>query len=46
MRYKLGEELKAPKFTMFMKYAQRMLERPTLKQTTVEVRIYLHKRLM
>ncbi|KAG2141834.1 thioredoxin-like protein [Suillus clintonianus] len=33
MGYKLGEELKAPKFAKFMKYIQRTLERPSLKQT-------------
>ncbi|KAG2133298.1 thioredoxin-like protein [Suillus clintonianus] len=33
MGYKLGEELKAPKFAKFMRYAQRALERPSLKQT-------------
>ncbi|KAG2365864.1 hypothetical protein BDR07DRAFT_1480923 [Suillus spraguei] len=33
MGYKLGDELKGPKFAKFMKYAQRMLDRPSLKQT-------------
>ncbi|KAG1870801.1 thioredoxin-like protein [Suillus subluteus] len=33
MGYKLGEELKGPKFVKFMKYVHRMLERPSLKQT-------------
>ncbi|KAG2152621.1 glutathione S-transferase C-terminal-like protein [Suillus bovinus] len=33
MGSKLGEELKAPKFAKFMKYADRVLERPSLKQT-------------
>ncbi|KAG1856346.1 thioredoxin-like protein [Suillus subalutaceus] len=33
MGYKLGEELKGPKFAKFMKYVHRMLERPSLKQT-------------
>ncbi|KAG2346440.1 thioredoxin-like protein [Suillus weaverae] len=33
MGYKLGEELKGPKFAKFMKYVQRMLDRPSLKQT-------------
>lgn len=33
MGYKLGEELKGPKFAKFMAYVQRMLERPSLKQT-------------
>ncbi|KAG2065437.1 glutathione S-transferase [Suillus decipiens] len=33
MGYKLGEELKGPKFAKFMKYAQRMLDRPSFKQT-------------
>ncbi|KAG2138506.1 hypothetical protein DEU56DRAFT_802045 [Suillus clintonianus] len=37
MGYKLGEELKAPKFAKFMKYVQRMLERPSLKQTFDEI---------
>ncbi|KAG0698741.1 glutathione S-transferase [Suillus ampliporus] len=32
MGYKLGEELKRPKFAKFMKYLERMLERPSLKQ--------------
>ncbi|KAG0699206.1 hypothetical protein DFH29DRAFT_1015561 [Suillus ampliporus] len=32
MGYKLGEELKGPKFAKFMKYVERMLERPSLKQ--------------
>ncbi|KAG2047392.1 thioredoxin-like protein [Suillus hirtellus] len=33
MGYKLGEELKGPKFAKFRKYAQGMLDRPSLKQT-------------
>ncbi|KAG2065439.1 thioredoxin-like protein [Suillus decipiens] len=33
MGYKLGEELKGPKFAKFMEYAQRMLGRPSLKHT-------------
>ncbi|KAG1731616.1 thioredoxin-like protein [Suillus paluster] len=33
MGYKLGEELKGPKFAKFMKYVERMLERPSFKQT-------------
>ncbi|KAG1779998.1 hypothetical protein EV702DRAFT_1084007 [Suillus placidus] len=33
MGYKLGEELKGPKFAKFMKYVQGMLDRPSLKQT-------------
>ncbi|KAG1758777.1 thioredoxin-like protein [Suillus occidentalis] len=33
MGYKLGEELKGPKFIKLMKYVQRMLERPSLKQS-------------
>ncbi|KAG2095915.1 thioredoxin-like protein [Suillus discolor] len=33
MGYKLGEELKGPKFARFRKYAQGMLDRPSLKQT-------------
>lgn len=33
MGHKLGEELKGRKFAKFMKYAQRMLDRPSLKQT-------------
>ncbi|KAG2358601.1 thioredoxin-like protein [Suillus spraguei] len=33
MGSKLGEELKRPKFTKFTKYANRILERPSLKQT-------------
>ncbi|KAG2151588.1 uncharacterized protein EDB93DRAFT_1138304 [Suillus bovinus] len=32
MGYKLGEELKGPKFAKFTKYVQRMLDRPSLKQ--------------
>ncbi|KAG2133307.1 hypothetical protein DEU56DRAFT_810921 [Suillus clintonianus] len=36
MGYKLGEELKAPKFAKFMKYLQRALERRSLKQTLDE----------
>ncbi|KAG0699205.1 hypothetical protein DFH29DRAFT_1081382 [Suillus ampliporus] len=32
MGYKLGEELKGPKFVKFMKYVKRVLERPSLKQ--------------
>ncbi|KAG2065616.1 thioredoxin-like protein [Suillus decipiens] len=32
MGYKLGEELKGPKFAKFKKYAQGMLDRPSLKQ--------------
>lgn len=41
MGYKLGEELKGPQFAKFMKYVQRMLERPSLKQTHDEVRIHV-----
>ncbi|KAG1717751.1 hypothetical protein EDB19DRAFT_1922133 [Suillus lakei] len=33
MGYKLGEELKGHKYAKFMKYVQRILERPSLKQT-------------
>ncbi|KAG1731592.1 glutathione S-transferase [Suillus paluster] len=33
MGYKLGDELKGHKFAKFMKYVERMLERPSLKQT-------------
>lgn len=33
MGSKLGEELKGPKFTKFTKYVDRMLERPSLKQS-------------
>ncbi|KAG2138499.1 thioredoxin-like protein [Suillus clintonianus] len=33
MGHKLSEELKAPKFAKIMKYVQRMLERPSLKQS-------------
>ncbi|KAG2354117.1 hypothetical protein BDR07DRAFT_1454235 [Suillus spraguei] len=33
MGYKLGEELKGPKYAKFMKYAQQMLDRPSFKQT-------------
>lgn len=33
---KLGEELKAPKYAKFMKYAQTMLERPSLRDTNDE----------
>ncbi|KAG1724075.1 hypothetical protein EDD22DRAFT_933984 [Suillus occidentalis] len=33
MGSKLGEELKEPKFAKFTKYVDRMLERPSLKQT-------------
>ncbi|KAG1717458.1 thioredoxin-like protein [Suillus lakei] len=33
MGYKLGEELKGPKYAKFMKYVQRILERPSLKKT-------------
>ncbi|KAG2360565.1 hypothetical protein BDR07DRAFT_1610660 [Suillus spraguei] len=36
MGYKLGEELKGPKFVKFKKYAERMLGRPSLKQTCDE----------
>ncbi|KAG0693599.1 hypothetical protein DFH29DRAFT_881340 [Suillus ampliporus] len=36
MGHKLGEELKGPKFAKLMKYAERMLERPSLKQTDHE----------
>ncbi|KAG0693601.1 hypothetical protein DFH29DRAFT_390947 [Suillus ampliporus] len=36
MGYKLGEELKGPKFAKFMKYAERMRERPSFKQTDDE----------
>ncbi|KAG0691885.1 hypothetical protein DFH29DRAFT_1007154 [Suillus ampliporus] len=32
MGYRLGEELKGPKFVKFMKYLERMLERPSLKE--------------
>ncbi|KAG1863094.1 hypothetical protein F4604DRAFT_1785272 [Suillus subluteus] len=31
--FKLGEELKGPKFTKFTKYVDQILERPSLKQT-------------
>ncbi|KAG1731619.1 uncharacterized protein EDB91DRAFT_1252056 [Suillus paluster] len=31
--YKLDDELKRPKFSKFMKYVERMLERPSFKQT-------------
>ncbi|KAG0693325.1 hypothetical protein DFH29DRAFT_816395, partial [Suillus ampliporus] len=41
MGHKLGEELKGPKFAKFMKYAERMLERPSLKKTDDAVCICL-----
>jgi glutathione S-transferase len=40
MGSKLGEELKGPEFTKFTKYFNRMLERPSLKQTYDKVRIF------
>jgi hypothetical protein len=46
MGYKLGEELKGPKFTKLMKYVQRMLERPSLKESYDEVRIHVCERLV
>ncbi|KAG0700867.1 glutathione S-transferase [Suillus ampliporus] len=36
MGYKLGEELKGPKFAKFTKYVERMVERPSWKQTNNE----------
>ena len=36
--HKLGEELKTPKFAKFMRYAQTMLERPSLRDSNDEVR--------
>ncbi|KAG2066073.1 hypothetical protein BDR04DRAFT_1121429 [Suillus decipiens] len=33
MGYKLGEELKGPKFAKFMTYVQRVLDRPSFKQS-------------
>ncbi|KAG1856345.1 hypothetical protein DFJ58DRAFT_784613 [Suillus subalutaceus] len=36
MGYKLGEELKGPKFAKFMKYVQQMVNRPSLKQSNDE----------
>jgi len=35
--HKLGEELKTPKFAKLMKYAQAMLERPSLRDSNDEV---------
>jgi glutathione S-transferase len=36
--HKLGEELKTSKFAKFMRYAQAMLERPSLRDSSDEVR--------
>lgn len=46
MGYKLGEELKGPKFTKLMTYVQRMLERPSLKESYDEVRTHVYERLV
>ncbi|KAG1837293.1 hypothetical protein F4604DRAFT_1601676, partial [Suillus subluteus] len=38
--FKLGEELKGPKFIKFTKYVDQILGRPSLKQTYDKVRIF------
>ncbi|KAG1823880.1 uncharacterized protein BJ212DRAFT_1262009, partial [Suillus subaureus] len=38
--FKLGEELKGPKFSKFTKYVDQILERPSLKRIDDEVRIF------
>lgn len=40
---KLGGELKAPKYAKFMKYAQAMLERQSLRDTNDEVRLCIER---
>jgi hypothetical protein len=46
MGHKLGEELKGLKFAKFLKYFERALDRPSLKQAHNKVCIPPHEQLM